>query len=60
VPYWAVHIIHCNGGSFKDDDDDDDDNKENILKFPRALEFSKPSTLALYHKASKNNLSQDL
>jgi len=28
VSYWTVHIIHCNGGSFKDDDDD---NKEHIF-----------------------------
>jgi hypothetical protein len=33
VSYCKVHIIHCNGGSFKDDDDDDDDddNKEHIF-----------------------------
>jgi hypothetical protein len=28
VSYWTLHIIHCNGGSFKDDDDDDDDNDD--------------------------------
>jgi len=28
VSYWTVHIIHCNGGRFKDDNDD---NKEHIF-----------------------------
>jgi hypothetical protein len=43
------------------DDDDDDDNKEHTLSNLHVnLNFFKPSTLALYHRASNSNISQDL
>jgi hypothetical protein len=56
--YCTVHIIHCNGSGFKMMMKKKI--KTQILKCASAFEFSKPSTLALYHNVSNSTLGQDL